>query len=166
MTARGWWVLLALLAGCGGHELSGATSVRAGSEPHPSSAGATFVPTTCRDAAGRPASLGARLWLVQTENARELLVVSRDGFDSLLVSNRAVLPQSGSVAFQFFTDDGNGPLLLHDVRFPGRDGDPSVARLTVTDRHTDPPAGKLPLAAPGRPLLTCELRARRPAAEH
>lgn len=162
MTAR-TPLLLVLLFGCGGPELSGATSVRAGQEPEPSSATSTFRAVACRDAAGAPASTAARLWLVQTGNGRELLVVSREGHDSIIVSNRALLPGTGSTVFQFFTDDGDGPVLLHDVRIPR--GDPGVARLTVTERFSDCSAGKLELAAPGRALLACEFRARRPAAE-
>jgi hypothetical protein len=158
--ARRALVLIALapgLTGCGGASLEGATAVAAGREPRPSTPGQILTPGECADARGAPARVKSRFWFVESSDHRNLVVEARPGFDSIVVSQRFELPTAS--VFQFYSDDGDGPRLLHELRFPNAAGAPPV--LTVTDHFTERPLDDRTFAEARSALVTCQLTAPR-----
>jgi hypothetical protein len=156
--ARRVLVLLAPgLAGCGGASLEGATAVAAGTEPRPSAPGQILTPGECTDARGTPARVASRFWLVESSDHRNLVVETRPGFDSIVVSQRFELPAAS--VFQFYSDDGDGPRLLHELRFPNAAGAPPV--LTITDRFSERSLDDRTFADVSSVLVRCTLAAAR-----
>ena len=148
--------LAGALAACGGPGLRGAIAVEPGKEPQPTHERAILVPAECHDRTGAKARVASEFWVVRTD-ARELLVEARRGYASIIVTNRLALPTAETV-FQFVSDDGDGPALLHEIRLPSEEG--GRATLTVTDAFDERLVGGRVLAVPGPALVSCRLDTR------
>jgi hypothetical protein len=123
-------LLAALLSfACGGPELRGARVLHASETPRETPI-ARYTPADCTNARGErvpaPALTVERFALVR---GREMLVETRAGYDSIAVTNARA--QGPDWVFEFITDDGSGPGILHELRVARAPG--ARGRLRASD---------------------------------
>lgn len=145
----------AVAVACGGPSFRGAASVQPDREPR-GRIEATFAPERCVDERGHSAPAPAsRLRLVQSQAREPLLVQTRLGYDSIVVSNR--FTAGGDAVWQFLSDDGDGPELLHEVRLTRSGAAGARGSLLIADQFHYSPRGSAFRARPTRAVLRCQL---------
>lgn len=147
-------VLLALgVTACGSAELRGATSVARERTPIGEERG-RYVARACRDGRGQPAlPVPAELRVIELADGRQLLLESRRGYDSILVTNR--FEDRGRTIFQFLSESEGGSEVLHERSFER--GQASSGELVTADLFETTSVASGFRAATRRVVLRCTL---------
>jgi hypothetical protein len=107
------WPFVATCIGCGGPSLRGAVPIE-DARDFAQAASAELVPSECRDGRGAPARPPAlRVQRVALADAREALLELRPGYDGVVVTNG--YDEARGRVFQYVSDDGKQPKLLHTL---------------------------------------------------
>jgi hypothetical protein len=113
-----------------------------------------YVTEGCRDGRSQPAELQLHVRLLEGAPAQPLLVLRREGHDSMIVDNSS--EQGAELVFQAVTTGGGDDPVLHDVRLPRRGAGPG--RLAYARAFSERSSGERRFQAYfAVPVLACRL---------